>query len=53
MKLDDFGKVSEVWDVIGDDLELLIPSCAKSDLINMMMILHSSSMIFESRRLVT
>lgn len=39
MKFDDFERVSEVWDEIGDDLDLLVPSCSTNDLINLMMIL--------------
>ncbi|KAL4464721.1 hypothetical protein ABPG74_011282 [Tetrahymena malaccensis] len=45
MKFDDFDRMAQVWDEIGDDLDLLVPSCQKSDLINLMMLLHSSKIV--------
>lgn len=54
MKFDDFSRLATLWDEMGeDDLDLLAPSCGKSDMIDLMMVLHSSKSIYKSSELLT
>lgn len=53
MKMDDFEKITAVWDEMGKDLDLLVPTCAKSDMVNLLMVLHSSRVIGMSSELLS